>query len=72
MKLEQLQTRLKDLEGALTQATNNVYIIQGHKQELEFQISELLQSCPEENVAVKTGETKVDQPVVNSDEIPVE
>ena len=72
MKLEQLQERLKDLEGALSQATNNVYVIQGHKQELEFQINELLKPAPEENVAAPVGETKVDQPVVNSDENTVE
>ncbi len=56
MKLEQLQARLKELETAITNTTNSVYVLQGHKLEIEFQISEL--SKPEAPVA-PTVETPV-------------
>lgn len=72
MKLEQLQARLRELEVAITNTTNNVYVMQGHKQELEYQISELLKPQLDVNPdATPVDETKIEQPAVNSDESPV-
>lgn len=70
MKLDQLQSRLKEIETALINAANSYNVIQGHKQELEYQISELQKELSQDNNAA--SEIKVDQPVVNLDGTPVE
>lgn len=52
MTLEELQVRQKQLEVSILNTTQSVYILQGHKQEVDFQISELMK---------KENETKVDE-----------
>lgn len=49
MTLESLQSRKAEIQAALVNTTNSVYIIQGHMQEVDYQIS-LLNPKPEENV----------------------
>lgn len=65
MKLEELQVRLKELESAINNTTNSYHMLLGHKQEIEFQISELMKPPV-------PAEPMIDQPVVNLVENPVE
>lgn len=41
MTLEQLKERRGSLEGNILQITQNLYMLHGHKAEVDFQISEL-------------------------------
>lgn len=38
MTLDELNRRKADLENSITQTTNQVLILHGHKQEIEYQI----------------------------------
>ncbi len=62
MNLEELQDRKRQLEDGIEKTTQSVYMLQGHKAEVDFQISELL----------KQDENKDAQPTVNSEEPIVE
>ncbi len=44
MTLEQLLARQQELAVALANATNSVYIVQGHKAEIDWQVSETQKS----------------------------
>ena len=45
MNLNDLMLRRQEIETALVQTSNQYQILVGHKQEIEFQISELQKSC---------------------------
>ncbi len=55
MTLEELHVRKTQLESAITSTTQSVWVLQGHKQEVEYQISGLLKP--------KEVEIKEDLPV---------
>jgi hypothetical protein len=63
MTLVELQERRQQLENSINLGTQQVYILQGHKAEVDYQISELNKI---------NNETKVDEPVVTHDEPTVE
>jgi hypothetical protein len=48
MNLEQMQARLKEVEGAMVNLVNQHNQFMGHKAELEFQISELSKPVADE------------------------
>ena len=48
MTLDELKDRKTQLENAINQTTNQVYVFQGHKQEVEFQIAELEKATAEQ------------------------
>ncbi len=64
MTLEDLQVRKQQLNLAITNTTQSVFLLQGHLAEVDFQISELQRLAEEAD--------KVNQPVVNPDAPDVE
>jgi hypothetical protein len=52
MTLDELRARADELETAIINTTQMVYILQGHKREVEFQI-ETLKALEEEQRLVK-------------------
>ncbi len=42
MTLEHLQERRQQLDAAINNTSQSVYLLQGHKAEVDFQITELL------------------------------
>ena len=38
MNLEQLQARSTELQTAISQSTNQVFVLQGHKNEVDYQL----------------------------------
>jgi hypothetical protein len=38
MNLEQLQARSAELQTAISQSTNQVFVLQGHKNEVDYQL----------------------------------
>lgn len=64
MTLEQLYARRAELEGALSQTSQSLFILQGHKNEVDYQISELLK--------VHESAKESAESVASSDEAPVE
>jgi hypothetical protein len=63
MNLEELQGRSKGLAENIERTAQSLYILHGHKAEVDFQISELMK---------KENETKVDEPPVPESQSPVE
>jgi len=47
MNLEELQVRSKLIGHEVEKATQTLYVLQGHKQEVDFQISELEKAVAE-------------------------
>jgi len=52
MNLEQLQARSNELQGALVQTTQQMYVIQGHKQEVDYQIQLINEAAAAEALAI--------------------
>ncbi len=50
MTLEHLQERRLQLDAAINNTTQSVYMLQGHKAEVDFQITELLKKESETQV----------------------
>ena len=67
MNLEQLQARLTEVNTAIGNTLNQYNILLGHKQEIEFHISNLDKESSDE----AQPENSVDQTDVNSVENPV-
>jgi hypothetical protein len=63
MDLEILKGRLKEIENAIIQMSNQLNALNGHKAEAEYWINQL---------NLKSHEAVLDKAVVNSDESPVE
>ncbi len=62
MNLQELQERRASLDTAIANGTQGVYMLQGHKAEVEFQIQELMkESC-----------AGAPEPLANPEESPVE
>ncbi len=51
MNLEQLQVRSNELQNALIQTTQQMYVIQGHKQEVDYQIQVIVEAEAAEALA---------------------
>ncbi len=62
MTLNDLQDRKVQLEGSIAQATNQVFVLHGHKQEVEYQIQLEME---------KTAEKEADK-LANSERPPVQ
>jgi hypothetical protein len=62
MTLNDLQDRKVQLEGSIAQATNQVFVLHGHKQEVEYQIQLEME---------KTAEKEADK-LANSERPPIQ
>lgn len=62
MLLDNLQQRRAELESSITQTTNQVFVLHGHKQEIEYQI---------QLVEQKIAKEEADK-LANSEQPPVE
>lgn len=62
MTLNDLQDRKVQLEGSIAQATNQVFVLHGHKQEVEYQIQLEME---------KTAQKEADK-LANSERPPVQ
>jgi hypothetical protein len=60
MNLEQLQARSNELQNALVNTTQQMYVIQGHKQEVDYQIH-LLNEIESEKVRAAAAEALASQ-----------
>ena len=65
MTIEELQTRSQALQNSINETTNQVFVLQGHKQEVDFQIT-LLQK--EQELRAKLEEDAL----VSQDVLPIE
>lgn len=53
MTIEQLEKRSKELQDSITSITNQVLILQGHKNEVDYQLSLLINKPDEEEVVIE-------------------
>lgn len=53
MNFEQLKERSTELQASITNITNQVLILQGHKNEVDYQISLLINEVAKECVAAE-------------------
>jgi hypothetical protein len=56
MTLNDLQDRKAQLEGSIAQATNQVFVLHGHKQEVEYQIQLEQEKIAEESEKLANSE----------------